>query len=154
VGHLDRLTATSTPSAGVSVGDAGTRRRRKLGRGAWRELYGQLQEETGVERVFRESYSLNLFWPVSCALMLGFLNIQPLSADKVSDADTIVSSPQVADGNPVQSTSPTQIRISAIVFMPTLPRTRFPPSTSTENPYDPPREYMLGTSYVPYAPDD
>ena len=93
------------------------------------------------------------------ALMPASLDIQPLSADKVSDADTDVSPPQAKSGNPIQSTSSTQIQISTIIFMPVLPHPTSPPSTSSPNPisrdiHDLRREYTLGTSYIPYTPDD
>jgi len=95
----------------------------------------------------------------SCVLMPAFLDIQPLSADKVSDADTDVSSSQAKSDNPVRSTSSTQIQVSIIILMPAPSRPTSPPSTSSPNPashdiYDPPREYALGTSYVPYTPGD
>jgi len=60
--------------------------------------------ETGVGRVLRELHPLtrSLSFVVHVVvLMLRFLDVQVLSADKVSDANTTISSPQVKDGNPV-----------------------------------------------------
>ena len=57
-----------------------------------------------VWRVLRELHPLTRsisFLVQVVVLMLRFLDDQVLSADKVSDADTAVSSPQVKDGNPV-----------------------------------------------------
>ena len=85
-----------------------------------------------------------------------FLNIQPLSADKVSDA---VTPPLVKNGRPIPC-AVTQIRISTIILMPApRPRPTSFPSTSDTTSGDPNAytnhrgEYVLGTSYVPYTPD-
>ena len=96
-------------------------------------------------RVSCESRSINPFRSrsVSCAYIL-FLDIQPLSADEVSDADTPISPPGGRGGSSIQYTPSTQIRVSAIVLMPTLPLGRH-----TELP----RDYALGTSYLSCAPE-
>ena len=100
---------------------------------------------------------------MSCAWGSDHCKPQPLSADKVSDSDTATSSPQVKPGRRVQCTPSTQIRISTIILMPALPpRPVFLPSTSSLTPFSNntgdcvnfPREYVLGTSYTPYTPDD
>jgi hypothetical protein len=80
---------------------------------------------------------------VSCAHFL-FLDIQPLSADKVSDADTPISPPRRRGGSSTRHIPWTQIRVCAIVLMPTLPLGRY-----TELP----RDYALGTSYLSCAPE-
>ncbi|KAF9645756.1 hypothetical protein BDM02DRAFT_417759 [Thelephora ganbajun] len=83
----------------------------------------------------------------------------PLSADKVSDADATVPPLQVKGDNTVQSTSLTQIRISTVILMPVPPRPTSLASTSSPNPppdniHESPGEYALGTSYIPYTPED
>jgi hypothetical protein len=80
---------------------------------------------------------------VSCAHFL-FLDIQPLSADKVSDADTPISPPRRRGGSSTRHIPWTQIRVCAIVLMPTLPLGRH-----TELP----SEYALGTSHLSCAPE-
>ena len=83
--------------------------------------------------------------------MLVFLDIQPLSADKVSDAGTVVPSSQVDSENPVRSTSSTQVRVSIIIFMP-VPLAL--PNPISHKIYHPPGEYALGMSYILYDHDD
>ena len=95
-----------------------------------------------------------------CSMLIRFLNVQPLSADEVSDA---IRSPRMNRGHPVQCT-PTRIQISAIILMPTSPRR--PTSSSSTSPIhssnntggyvnqciDSRTEYALGTSYLPDIP--
>lgn len=104
---------------------------------------------------------LIILWRV---LISASFSRQPLSVDKVSGERPTVSPSLLKNSRPTRRTPPTQIRISTIILMPTPPpRPVFPPSTSSRTPFSsntggdgtrPPREYLLGTSYVPYTPDD
>jgi len=140
VGRSDHVVVFAMFSARVSVGEVGV---------------GRIPRELSDLPTQSISFGLGSFR----ALMPASLDIQPLSADKVSDADTDVSSPQAKSGNPIQSTLSTQIQISTIILMPALPHPTSPPSTSSPKPisrdiHDLRREYTLGTSCIPYTPDD
>ena len=114
--------------------------------------YAVTNENRAMWREFFVScvHSINPFVLVHIWLLI----IQPLSADEVLDA---VPSPRVNGGHSTQC-APTQIRISAIILMPTSrPSTPSTPSSSNTGGnvnqcINSQIEYTLGTSYLSYTP--
>ena len=110
-------------------------------------------------------HSINPFRPRSmlCA-HIWFLFIQPLSASKVSGADMAHPPSGGNYDSPNRHAPPAHIQISTIILMPAPPpRPISLPSTSSQTPVsnnkgadrgEPQREYVLGTSYLPYALDN